>query len=111
MPDIFEKVSEMEAERFWVSEERAIAVITALKRGKNPGRMRSNKIEMFEEILKRVNKLLIKNPALSLKEAICQTIIHRAPKFYLTPRTIGEIVYRIKRSKRKLQYTSSEGCL
>ena len=49
MPVIFELVSQSPASRFWVSEERAAIVISAMAAGKPMPRMRENKREMFEE--------------------------------------------------------------
>lgn len=53
MPVIFQLVADSPASRFWVSEERAAIVISAMAAGKPMPRMRSNKREMFEEIYRR----------------------------------------------------------
>lgn len=97
LPHIFHLVSESPASRFWVSEERAVAVVSALIAGRKLPRMRENKIEMFQEILRRYLILRNKEPKIPMIRHITQVIEQPAPKFYLTPRTIGEIIFKIKR--------------
>lgn len=96
MPEIFEKVAESPARRFWVSEERAAVEVSRMLAGKPFPRMRANKREMFEEIFRRYMALRDLHPEKSLF-ALVSSIVHQpAPKFYLTPRTVGEFIYRIK---------------
>lgn len=96
MPEIFELVAESPASRFWVSEERAAIVIAAMEAGKPLTRMRRNKREMFEEIYRRYLIEREKNPKKSVYELVTRIVNQPAPKFYLTPRTVGEFIYRIK---------------
>ena len=96
MPEIFELVAESPASRFWVSEERATIVISAILAGKPLPRMRANKREMFEEIYRRFLMERKKFPGKSVYELVSTIVIQPAPKFYLTPRTVGELIYRIK---------------
>ena len=96
MPEIFELVAESPASRFWVSEERAAIVIAAMEAGKPLTRMRRNKREMFEEIFRRYLALRDLHPDKSLFELVSIVVHQPAPKFYLTPRTVGEFIYRIK---------------
>ncbi len=96
MPEIFELVAESPASRFWVSEERAAIVISAMDAGKPLTRMRSNKREMFEEIYRRFVIERRENPKKSVYELVSGIVNQPAPKFYLTPRTVGEFIYRIK---------------
>lgn len=96
MPDIFELVANSPASRFWVSEERAAIVVSAMLAGRPLPRMRSNKREMFEEIYRRFTLEKEKYPQKSLFEIVSHIVHQPAPKFYFTPRTIGELIYRIK---------------
>lgn len=96
MTDIFEQVANSPASRFWVSEERAAIVMSDMFKGKCIDRMRPNKREMFEEIFKRVSALRKENPEKSLFELTSIVVNSPAPKFYLTPRSAGELIYRIK---------------
>lgn len=96
MEDIFYLVAESPASRFWVSEERAAIVISAMVAGRRLPKMRPNKKEMFEEILRRYLIAKELNPDRSLSSLVAEIVHQPAPKFYLTPRTVGEFIYRIK---------------
>lgn len=96
MPDIFKKVAESPAARFWVSEERAAVEVSRMLNGKPFSRMRANKREMFKEILRRYIVLRDLHPHKSLFELVSIVVHQPAPKFYLTPRTVGEFISRIK---------------
>lgn len=95
MPEIFKKVAESPAKRFWVSEERAAVEISRMLVGKPFSRMRTNKREMFKEIFRRYLALRDFYPDKSVFELVSVIVYQPAPKFYLTPRTIGEFIYRI----------------
>ena len=96
MPEIFEKVAESPARRFWVSEERVAVEVSRMLVGKPFSRMRQNKREMFEEIFRRYLALRDLYSDKSLFELVSVIVHQSAPKFYLTPRTVGEFIYRIK---------------
>ena len=110
MPDIFRLVAESPASRFWVSEERAAVVISAMEAGKPMPRMRSNKIEMFQEIHRRYLLMRISRSQCSLYELVAEIVNQPAPKFYLTPRTVGEFIYRIKNGWYDNQYDRNRDC-
>lgn len=97
MPEIFELVAASPARRFWVSEERASIVVSAMESGRPVPRMRSNKREMFEEIYRRYLLRRAENPGASTFRLVSEIVNQPAPKFYLTPRTVGELIYRIKK--------------
>lgn len=96
MPEIFRLVAESPASRFWVSEERAAVEVSRMLVGKPFSRMRANKREMFEEIYHRFLLLREKHPDKSVYELVSKVVRQPAPKFYLTPRTVGEFIYRIR---------------
>lgn len=111
MPEIFEKVANSPTRRFWVSEERAAIVISAMLSGKPLPRMLPTKREMFEEIFRRFIKCRKAHPGISLADAIAIVVHSPAPKFYLTPRTAGEIIYRIKKGwYDSIQYDRYRDC-
>ena len=95
---VSEEVANMGCSRFWVSEERAMVVINALIKGKNVTDCMSNsKREMFLEIYRRVLSLIDKNDGRSLFEIVIDVVNSPAPKFYMTPRSAMETIYKIKR--------------
>lgn len=97
MKDIGAAIVNMPSVRFWVSEERATIVVSALIAGRDlPENMRPTKCEMFSEIYRRVLKLRKKRPLCSLSELVCEVINSPAPKFYMLPRSAMDIIYKIK---------------
>ena len=110
MPVIFELVAQSPASRFWVSEERAAIVISAMVAGKPMPRMRSNKREMFTEIYRRYLVMREACPDKSVYELVTKIVNQPAPKFYLTPRTVGEFIYRIKNGWYDNQYDRYRDC-
>lgn len=96
MPEIFQRVADSPASRFWVSEERAAVEVSRMLAGKPFSRMRKNKREMFEEIFRRFLALREQYPGKSVYELTSIVVNQPAPKFYLTARTVGEFIYRIK---------------
>lgn len=98
MSEVRKAVVEMPAARFWVSEERAAVVISAMMAGRGlPPCMRPTKREMFSEIHRRVTKLRHERPAASLSELISEVVNSPAPKFYMLPRSAMDIIYKIKK--------------
>lgn len=96
MPKIFEQVANSPCSRFWVSEERAAIVISTLLAGKVTPNMRKNKREMFDEIFRRFLIAREQYPEKSIYALAIMVVNQPAPKFYMTPRTVGELIYRIK---------------
>lgn len=96
--EVSEKMVNLPCSRFWVSEERAHVVITALFKGKPVLRtMRPLKQEMFQEIYNRVIALRKQRPHLSLFELVMKVVNSPAPKFYIRPRCAMDIIYKIKK--------------
>lgn len=110
MPVIFELVAQSPSSRFWVSEERAAIVISAMAAGKPIPRMRKNKREMFEEIFRRFVVMHEQQPDKSVYELVALIVNQPAPKFYLTARTVGEFIYRIKNGWYENQYNRYRNC-
>lgn len=84
--------------RFWVSEERAMVVVTTMLKGKPIlNTMRPTKREMFQEIFNRVMALREKQPNTPLFDLVVEVVNSPAPKFYMLPRSAMEYIYRIKK--------------
>lgn len=103
--EISEDVVNMPCSRFWVSEERAMVVVAALLKGiPILDAMRPTKREMFQEIYNRVIELQKQIPNTSIFELVLKAVNSPAPKFYMTPRSAMETIYKIKKGfykKRK----------
>jgi len=109
--NVFKCVAEMPSERFWVSEERAYIVILGMFKGKKLEKMGEMKREMFQEIYKRTMELKKLYPEQGIKTIVEKVCQQPAPKFYLTPKTVKVIIYKIKRNwyekrKQKLPFSS-----
>lgn len=106
--EVSEAIVNRPCSRFWVSEERAMGVVTALMKGRKVlDAMRPSKREMFTEIYRRVMDLRKAHPNLPLPKLIVRVVNSPAPKFYMQPRCAMEIIYRIKRGfyeKQKRRY-------
>lgn len=110
MPDIYETVANSPSRRFWVSEERAAIVVSAMMRGDTLGNMRPLKREMYNEIYSRVLKLQEQQPHLPISQLVAQVVEQPAPKFYLTPGSAKVLICKIRkewyfqRTKRRLRH-------
>lgn len=93
--EIFMELSSMPASRFYISEERAYALLKVkIRRGKWHPDILPRCREMMEEIYRRVNTLMDSDSSLSLKDAVFDVVNSPAPGFYLSPRSIRTILYR-----------------
>lgn len=98
MRSIAADIVEMPAARFWVSEERATIVISALLAGRDlPANMRPTKCEMFSEIYRRFLNLRHSRPHDSVYALVSEVVNSPAPKFYMLPRSAMDIIYKIKK--------------
>ena len=104
MPKIFEQVANSPCSRFWVSEERAAIVFSTLLAGKVIPNMRKNNREMFDEIFRRFLIAREQYPEKSIYALAIMVVNQPAPKFYMTPRTVGELIYRIKNGWYEKQF-------
>lgn len=96
--EISSELVNMPCSRFWVSEERAMVVVAALLKGKPVlNSMRPTKREMFVEIFNRVLALKKQYPDAPLLELVVNVVNSPAPKFYMTPRSAMETIYKIKK--------------
>lgn len=98
----FELIVNMPCSRFWVSEERATAVISNMLRGQPIlNTMRPTKREMFLEIFRRVEEKQKEFPNMPLCDIVSLVVNSPANKFYMTPRYAFNTVYKIKKGHFK----------
>ena len=96
--EVSEVIVNMPCSRFWVSEERAMVVVSAIIKGKPVlDTMRPTKREMFQEIYNRVCLLRQQQPDAPLFDLVMDVVNSPAPKFYMRPRCAMEIIYKIKK--------------
>ena len=95
------------APRFWVSEARATRVISLmLKDDSILEGMHSQKRQMYREIYDRVMDLKDLYPDRSLGDLVFEVVNSEAPKFYMTPKYAGELIYKYKQQKKYLKQNS-----
>lgn len=110
MPDVYEQVANSPSRRFWVSEERATIVVSAMMRGDDLKRMRPLKREMYNEIYRRAMALRDKSPKMPISQLVAQVLEQPAPKFYITPGSAKVLICKIRkewyyqRTKRRLRH-------
>lgn len=94
--DLFTRAAMSPASRFWVSERRAMIVISRMMKGDQLSSMNRKRREMFFEIFHRVKEILRRQPELSLTEASFRAVNSPAPQFYLTPKSARAMIYRLR---------------
>ena len=95
--ELYRRIVESPARRFYVSPERAYAVVLRILRGSDLSRMRPERREMFFEIARRVDDARVRYPQSSLAAIIERVVEQPAPKFYLTPKSAITIIHYIRK--------------
>lgn len=109
LDQIFRQVSESEASRFFISEDRAYELIREYEREGRWSLSNPLRIEMLTEIKHRADRLLTDSPEMSLRDAVCFTVNSKAPKFYLTPRSCRTLIYaRLQVAAKKEHITNGK---
>lgn len=84
--------------RFWVSEERALTVISAMMKDASViDSMRPLKREMYKDIFDIVTQLRKEHPDMQLFDIVILAVNTPTKKFYIKPRCAMEIIYKIKK--------------
>lgn len=95
--EVCEEVANSPCSRFWVSEERAAAVVSGLLKGRYIlDDMSRQKRDMFLEIFKRVTKMMEESPDIKLRDAVFDAVNSQAPRFYMTTRSVIQIIWQIR---------------
>ena len=90
----FSDAVEAPAPRFWVSEVRAMRIISFLMKGNEEilESMHRKKKEMYLEIFRRVKSIRESDPEISLGDAVFQVVNSTAPESYITPGWCAKIL-------------------
>lgn len=94
--ELFTRAAMMPASRFWVSERRAMIVMSQMLKDDRLTSMNPKRREMFYEIFRRVRELLDLHPGITLTEASFRVVNSPAPEFYLTPKSARAMIYRLR---------------
>lgn len=96
------------SERFWVSEERALRVVSAMERGSYVCKGSYLKREMFAEIHRRCCQLAVTHPDWTLSRRVSYVVNHEAPRFYMSESNAHSLICRERRRARQRQRRRSE---
>ena len=95
--DVLRRVVDRPARRFWVSEERALRVVSLMERTHMPPPCKGLRREMYEEIWRRCVSLLEEHPDWSLCRRVYYVVNREAPKFYMTVNYVHHLICEEKR--------------
>lgn len=101
LPLLMQRIVDSPSKRFWVSERRAAIVVSGMMKGVYPKNISKMKLEMYEEIYRRVLAMQKQYPNRSLSELTAAVVGQKAPKFYLTPGSAHVIIHKILKSCRR----------
>lgn len=91
------RVVNMPSSRFWVSEERAARVVSAMLRGKGGGVRSALRREMYEEIARRCASLREEHPDWSVSTCVWHVVSRPAPKFYLSVESAHTLIINARK--------------
>jgi hypothetical protein len=99
----------MPSRRFWISEERAAIVLSAMMKGDNLKGMRPTKREMFQELYRRALAIKKKQPNIKPFRLALMVVNQPAPKFYMEPGYAKNIISSFKKKwfeerRKKLRF-------
>ena len=97
---VSEEIAKAPSPRFWVSTERALAVVRELNRGRDISVAKPYRREMFLEIHRRVKELRERRPELALWDAVYIVVMSPAPEFYMSPRSVYMAFTRERKRSR-----------
>ncbi len=101
MADVVKIAVNQPASRFWVSEERALRVVSSMYHRALPAKCHALKREMYEEIKRRCERLSETHPDWPLSRRVYYVVNREAPRFYLTPSMAHVIICEEKRRCKK----------
>lgn len=93
----FQEAARMPAPRFWVSEARALRIVSMLMKGIDVlDGMHPEKREMYLEIFRRTQELQKASPSTPLGDIVFDVVNNPAPRSYLTWQYAGKLILKAK---------------
>ncbi|MCM1163111.1 MAG: hypothetical protein NC339_02510 [Muribaculaceae bacterium] len=94
--DIAHRAALSPAPCYYCSYEYALRVIRVLRHGRMPMR-RDRRLEMYEEINSKINRLMERNPAYTLPRALGHVLASAtASQFFISPATALSLAERLR---------------
>jgi len=90
--EVMQQTVLMPCSRFWVTADRAAAVLSELRRGKSFGGMSRCKRAMYEELLRRYCQMRERYPSKAAIDIVADIVESPAPQFYMEASTANQIL-------------------
>lgn len=92
--EIYRRVAQSRARRFWVIPSSAKRTLYRMMYGKPITNQSPERRRMYSEIIARVREYLHTNQRASLSQAVSWVVSQPSPEFYLSANTVKRIVLR-----------------
>lgn len=92
--EVYRRVAQSRARRFWVIPSSAKRTLYRMMYGKPITNQSPERRRMYSEIIARVREYLHTNQRASLSQAVSWVVSQPAPEFYLSAHTVKRIVLR-----------------
>lgn len=89
-----QQIATQPAPRFYVSEERAAIVVSAIIHHRRVPAMNPLKHAMYAEITRRARAEMRRHPSLSLTDTVARVVCQPAPSLYLLRSTVARIIHQ-----------------
>lgn len=109
MDAVYKAVSEAPADRFYVTAERAMNVLSRIDEGDPLSSMVEGRRQMYLEIHRRVAHLQGRHREWPRLKAVITAITSPAPRFYLEASSLKIIIWRIKKFKKENEARNKTG--
>lgn len=97
--DVIIKTVNSNASRYWISLERACAIVYKIRKGDKLIGIKGNSKRLYESIYNEYLKAREENPAATVKHLVEVIIEQPAPCFALTPQSASLLINKIKRKQ------------
>jgi hypothetical protein len=97
--DIIAKTVNSPASRYWISLERACAIIYGMRKGNRLGGTKSNTKRLYESLYESYLKAEEENPGTPVKHLIAEIIEQPAPCFAFTWKSASLLINKIRKEQ------------
>ncbi|MDE6010528.1 MAG: hypothetical protein K2F87_03645 [Muribaculaceae bacterium] len=91
---IFRQIADSPASRFFISEERAYELVRRYRSSGKWDMANPLRVAMLDQIHSNAMGLMASDARLTLKDAVYEAVNSPAPKFYLTPKSCRQLIYK-----------------
>lgn len=99
MTDVYEALSASPCRRYWVTGDRAIRAIYAMRKMEDVEKLRARRYQMYIDIERKARELMKERPHMTFSQAVFKVVRSPAPSFYVDRRTIQNIFTKLYKSR------------